>query len=156
MLINKIFVGFILSLMVLFGFIVEKPDNQVKLIKISPSNEVIDVDNRIDAWKGSRAIKQRFRRRFIYEKFKNLWFDITFELDLDDRSIILIKTIFEETFKNARKASSEFERGIIAHKFNKEVRKIIGEKNYDKLLNKREGRMPEKYNFGKTRYIKHE
>ena len=85
-----------------------------------------------------------------------LWFDITFELDLDDRSIILIKTIFEETFKNARKASSEFERGIIAHKFNKEVRKIIGEKNYDKLLNKREGRMPEKYNFGKTRYIKHE
>ena len=114
-----------------------------------PSNTIIDVDSILDGWKRSRGLLKGWRKRFIYEKFKDLWFDVSFKINLDDESIILIKNIFEDTFENSRKASNEIERSEIANKFNKEVRKIIGEDNYDKLLNKREKRIPGRFNFRK-------
>ena len=77
--------------------------------------------------------RDRIRQWSAVERYRQFWFNTTFMLDLDNETLIRAKDVYSRALHDINQEHQTKDRKEIAEEFANNLRKTIGDKNFDKL-----------------------
>tara|TARA_Y100000310_G_scaffold300025_1_gene335366 strand:+ start:13 stop:513 length:501 start_codon:yes stop_codon:yes gene_type:complete len=93
--------------------------------------------DRRETWEHNR---ERFRGRNGVERYRQLWFNTTFMLELDDATLIRAKDVYSRALHDINQEHQTKDRKEVFEMFVTQLRRTIGSDNFDKLLSVRVNR----------------
>ena len=92
-------------------------------------NRIVRQDRR-EQWDRGR---DRIRQWSAVERYRQFWFNTTFMLELDDATLIRAKDVYSRALHDINQEHQTKDRKEIAEEFANNLRKTIGDENFDKL-----------------------
>jgi len=92
-------------------------------------NRIVRQDRR-EQWDRGR---DRIRQWSAVERYRQFWFNTTFMLELDDATLIRAKDVYSRALHDINQEHQTKDRKEIAEEFATNLRKTIGDENFDKL-----------------------
>ena len=83
-----------------------------------------------DRWERGRDM---LRQWSAVERYRQFWFNTTFMLELDNETLIRAKDVYSRALHDINQEHQPKDRKEIAEEFANNLRKTIGDKNFDKL-----------------------
>ena len=77
--------------------------------------------------------RERIRQWSAVERYRQFWFNTTFMLELDDETLIRAKDVYSKALHDINQEHQTKDRREIAEEFANNLRKTIGDENFDKL-----------------------
>ena len=77
--------------------------------------------------------RERMRQWSAVERYRQFWFNTTFMLELDDETLIRAKDVYSKALHDINQEHQTKDRREIAEEFANNLRKTIGDENFDKL-----------------------
>ena len=92
-------------------------------------NRIVRQDRR-EQWDRGR---DRIRQWSAVERYRQFWFNTTFMLELDNETLIRAKDVYSRALHDINQEHQTKDRKEIAEEFANNLRKTIGDENFDKL-----------------------
>ena len=77
--------------------------------------------------------RDRIRQWSAVERYRQFWFNTTFMLELDNETLIRAKDVYSRALNDINQEHQTKDRKEIAEEFANNLRKTIGDENFDKL-----------------------
>ena len=77
--------------------------------------------------------RDRIRQWSAVERYRQFWFNTTFMLELDNETLIRAKDVYSRALHDINQEHQTKDRKEIAEEFANNLRKTIGDENFDKL-----------------------